>query len=554
MVLKLRFVFLLLGLAAALAAPARALDPIQSGIAREAAKCISWAPGRVDCFARSNAGTLTWVYLQNEQWSAPKDLGGKLAGPPSCVARGPGGINCFAPSAKGVLATINLNGKTWSAWSSLGGDLAPSRPACLALARDRIVCYARGRRGQLLQRRWGGGKSWDPWVNLGGALASDPECIAVGGGVACFGRGTADELVGFLPDATGKKGGWSEMGGRIDGTPSCARLKSGEAACAAQSRSGRLFLWRGMPLFQSEEPGRIVQNDETTAGDPTCIMQTGAFVCFLRTNGRGLVRKSLIGALDASTDGELDLPASIGLSCLTLNSDGVIGCGITDNDKKLYFATAGALEAGEAPNSDDEAGEDIVGAWFLSNVDTRASCRVVLTELGGNRVQMGPRCRAVGIAERPVQWDQDDDGLVLLARDGEILLRFSPAHDGRWITPPKSGALMLSRELPEAVNDTAVTPAPLDARLSEMFGPWRVLNDAAGYLCTLKLTNQRAAAGYEIAWDPACESRFPAARYWTESAGAIVFVGPGDIVVARFDANGPGKWRLQGHAGITLLR
>ena len=113
---------------------------------------------------------------------------------------------------------------------------------------------------------------------------------------------------------------------------------------------------------------------------------------------------------------------------------------------------------------------------------------------------------------------------------------------------------MLSREPPGSSNEAPVAPGPADGRLAEMFGPWRVLNDAAGYLCTLQLTNRRAAAGYGIAWDPACESRFPAVRYWTESAGAIVFVGPSDIVVARFDANGPGKWRLQGHTGITLIR
>ena len=560
MVILLRFALLLLLLA--FAAPAMALDPIQSGVAREAPKCISWAPGRVDCFTRSPAGSLTWIYLQNEQWSAPKDLGGKLAAPPSCVARGPGGINCFAPSTKGVLATINLNGKTWSAWSSLGGDLAPSRPACLALARDRLACYARGRRGQLLVRRWGGGKAWDPWQDLGGALASDPECIAVGGaGIACFGRSPSGELIGFLPDASGKKGAWAQLGGRISGTPSCARLKSGEAACAAQSRSGRLYLWRGMPLDKSEEPGRVVQNDEATADDPTCIMQAGAFVCFLRGPGRELVRRSLIGETETATDGELDLPQAIGLSCLTLNSDGVIGCGLTGDDRKLYFASAEALEAGGASEPETGAAyEEAEGAWFLSNVDTGASCRVMLTgreAFGGKRLQMGPRCRAVGIAERPVQWDQDEEGLLFLARDGEIVLRFNPAHAGRWMTPRKGAALMLSRDPPGAGNEppvSAMIPGPADTRLSEMFGPWRVVNDTAGYLCTMQLTNRRAATGYEISWDPACESRFPAVRYWTESAGAIVFVGPSDIVVARFDANGPGKWRLQGHAGITLIR
>ena len=154
-----------LSLAAALsgAVATQAWDEIQPAVAREAGDCVTWSANRIDCFSRSPSGSLTWIYRDHGRWSAPQDLGGKLAAAPSCVARGPGGINCFAISAKGVLATIYLNGTKWGAWASLGGTLKPSRVSCLSHARDRIVCFARGRTDQLMTRRWNGGKAWEPW-------------------------------------------------------------------------------------------------------------------------------------------------------------------------------------------------------------------------------------------------------------------------------------------------------------------------------------------------------------------------------------------------------
>src|SRR5262245_2281884 len=176
---RLAAALIALSLAALPASPARAWDAIQSGVMHEAAECVSWAPGRIDCLTRLSNGHLSWVYLSGGQWSAPRDLGGALASAPSCVVRGPNGLNCFATSGKGVLATINLNGTTWSAWSSLGGELLPTRVSCVAFARDRMSCFGRGREGQLVMRKWAGGKAWEQWRDLGGTLGGDPDCIPV---------------------------------------------------------------------------------------------------------------------------------------------------------------------------------------------------------------------------------------------------------------------------------------------------------------------------------------------------------------------------------------
>lgn len=553
------FFFLLL---LALPVPARAWDEIQSIVAKDAAECVSWAPDRIDCLTRTVSGSLTWTYRANGQWSVPRDLGGKLAAAPSCIVRGPGGINCFATSAKGVLATINLNGRKWSDWSSLGGNLKPSRASCVALGRDRIACFARSRTDTLAMRKWSGGKTWEPWRDLGGALSEDPECILVGGGnAACFGRGAAGELVAFLPEAAGRSGGWTTLGGRIEGKPSCVRLNSGEAACAAQSRSGRLHIWRGMPVF-ADTPGVTASIEEAVVGEPACAQIGGEFVCFARNLRRQLVRRSVGADEDGSRDGVLDAPPVAAVNCLSLADD--VACLLTDGDRKLHFALGADLvpAASGQPVAITPAIEvgPPDGTWFLTNVQTGRTCRVILAGealFGTKRLRAGPVCRVVGLPARPTHWDKERGELLFLATDGRIVLRFRPTQAGRWISPRRDQAFLLSREPVDAnvtAELTANPPPPSGREPSEMFGPWRVVDDRAGPLCTLQLTNQRHDDGYAIRWEPGCEDRLAPVRYWTESGPALVLIGHNNVVVARFEAAGPGAWRSQALGGLTLER
>lgn len=554
---RLRWAVMFVAFALGWANAAHAWDEIQAVVAREAADCVSWSARRIDCFARSPSGSLVWTHRDKGVWSAPQDLGGKLAAAPSCIVRGPGGINCFAISAKGVLATIYLNGVKWSAWASLGGELKPSRVSCVSSARDRIACFARGRGDQLVTRRWNGGKAWEPWRNLGGALTADPDCIIVGAGnAACFARGASGELVAFLPDAGGRSGGWTTLGGRIEGRPSCVRLKSGDAACAAPSRSGRLHVWRGMPFF-GQNPGLITSTDENVTAEPACALDAGAFVCFTR-NSRGLlVRRSLGNGADTTHDGLVEAPLTAAIACLSFGEAG-IGCALTDTDRRLHFASDASLrpDAADEPAGPAEARTE-TGEWYLSNLATRETCRVQLTDdvaFGAKRLRVQRRCRAVDLPARPAQWDDDDDDeIVFLAADGRILMRFEQTESGRWVSAASGAGFLLSREAPGETGEPAMA-RPADGQEAELVGPWRVTADGIGPLCTIRLTNARIDDGFAIRPDPDCDPRFMAVRYWTESGAALVFVGPGNVVVARFDSAGPGSWRSQALGGLTLTR
>jgi len=554
-----------------LAPPVNAWDEIHAGLMREGAECVSWGEGRVDCFARRADGHLSWTYLAAGKWSAPRDLGGNLAAAPSCVVRGPGGINCFATSAKGVLATIALNGSTWSRWNSLGGELIPSRALCVAPARDLMSCYARGRRGQLMMRAWRGGKTWDPWRDLGGSLTADPECIVASGAAACFGRSAAGELVAYLPDATGRGGGWTSLGGRVEGRPSCAQLTSGQTACVAQNRSGRLQMWRGMAQHAAG-PGVTISTDDITVDEPACALQSTTLVCFVRSPGRQLVRRSLGTGVDNSRDGILPSPSVGALSCLSLGSEG-LACFVTDTSGKLHFASNHALEAGAVEQPSTAADLGAAGAWYLSNLSTSAVCRVWLTSdlaLGAKRMRLGPRCRFLELPGHPGQWDQDENELLFLDPGGQIVLRFYSTETGRWISPRRGIGFLLTREPPENVEVApGLLPEPEPAlpprssrngvggapdMFSEMLGSWRVLAAGRGFVCTIRLTTTAESRGFAVLFADACASFLPPVRYWNDSGPAILFFDGSGDVVARFDSTGTGEWRADDLGGLTLSR
>jgi hypothetical protein len=534
---------------------AKAWDEIQPAVTRDAAECVSWSANRIDCFARTPSGSLSWVYRENGKWSAPHDLGGKLAAAPSCVVRGPGGINCFATSAKGVLATIYLNGSTWGKWASLGGELKVSRVSCVNLGRDRIVCFARGRADQLVSRRWFGGQTWEPWRDLGGALGGDPECVLVGGAsAACFVRSAAGELVAFLPDAAGRSGGWTTLGGRVEGKPSCVRLKSGEAACAIQSRSSRLQMWRGMPIF-GENTGLITSIDDTVTVEPACALQGATLVCFTRNSRRQLVRH-VWGEGDPSRDVVNDAPQVAAIGCVSVGEN--MGCALTDAAHKLQFAAIQDLAATTPqPAPAAVVDENVEGPWYLANLANGGVCRVHLAAeslFGAKLLRAGPRCRVVDLPARLAQWDQSEGGLTFFSEDGRILLRFHSPEPGRWMSAGRDGAYQLSREPPGDRSDRGEGgPPPED--MDELSGAWRVIADDRGEICTVRLTTARVDEGFAVRWDdPACDDRFAGIRYWAETGTAFVLVGRDNVLVARFDSAGPGVWHSPALGGLTLKR
>jgi hypothetical protein len=81
---------------------------------------------------------------------------------------------------------------------------------------------------------------------------------------------------------------------------------------------------------------------------------------------------------------------------------------------------------------------------------------------GAKRLRIRPACSRVGLPARPAQWDQDENELMFLAADGRSLVRFHSTRAGRWISPRRDQAFLLTREPPEETGEASTlsdTPA-----------------------------------------------------------------------------------------------
>jgi hypothetical protein len=123
------------------------------------------------------------------EWGAWESFGGILLEEPDCVSWGPGRLDCFARSTDQAMWHRWWDGGQWGAWESLGGALL-EQPDCVSWGSDRIDCFARGT-DQAMWHRWWDGWQWGGWETLGGILLEQPDCVSWGPNrLDCFARGT----------------------------------------------------------------------------------------------------------------------------------------------------------------------------------------------------------------------------------------------------------------------------------------------------------------------------------------------------------------------------
>ncbi|NSJ92800.1 carbohydrate-binding protein, partial [Coprococcus sp. MSK.21.13] len=90
----------------------------------------SWAPNRLDLFARGTNRELTHRWRQNSRWSNWESLGGILTSSPSAVSWGPNRIDVVVRGTDNAMYHKWWDGSRWNDWESLGGILTSAPSIC----------------------------------------------------------------------------------------------------------------------------------------------------------------------------------------------------------------------------------------------------------------------------------------------------------------------------------------------------------------------------------------------------------------------------------------
>ena len=209
----------------------------RGGYVTSAAGISSWAPGRLDLFARGGDYQLyhKW-YDDGPGWSAWEPLGGSLTTGPAAVSWADGRIDVFARGSDNSLIHKWFQWSTgWSAWESLGGYLT-SAPAVTSWAPGRLDVFVRGS-DNAVWHKWFDGR-WSDWESLGGATLFAPAA-------ASWGEGRIDLFVRGTDNALWHKSfedGWSEwdsLGGNLTSAPAASSWGTGRIDVFARGADKR---------------------------------------------------------------------------------------------------------------------------------------------------------------------------------------------------------------------------------------------------------------------------------------------------------------------------
>ena len=187
---------------------------------------VSWAPGRLDVFARGGDDKLWQRFSTNggaswSDWIKPVGDNGTLASPPDASTRGPNTIDVWVLGTDNNVYQLWWDGVTWNGWLGQGRPSGPgisggSHPTAISRDGTRVDVFARGGDNKLWQKTWSG-FDWSSWVQPvgdAGTLGSSPDATSWDTtNLVVFIVGT-DQHMYALPFGTGGWGAWVRLAGQ----------------------------------------------------------------------------------------------------------------------------------------------------------------------------------------------------------------------------------------------------------------------------------------------------------------------------------------------------
>ena len=173
------------------------------GVISSSPDVCSWAPGRLDVFARGTDNAL-WHRWYDGGWSGWESLGGVITSDPAAVSwgsrphrrlRARHGQRALAQVVRRQLVGLGVPRRGRSSTARTSASWAPGR----------LDVFARGTDNALWHKWYDGG--WLDWESLGGVIASDPSAVSWGHGrIDVFARGTNRPSCTSGTTATGPTG------------------------------------------------------------------------------------------------------------------------------------------------------------------------------------------------------------------------------------------------------------------------------------------------------------------------------------------------------------
>lgn len=204
-----------------------------------APSAASWAPGRLDVFARGSNGALIHKWYDGNSWQGWESLGGSLTSAPAAVSWASGRLDVFARGPGNDLIHKWYGAAGWSGWESLGGILSAG-PGAASWAAGRLDVFVTGG-DRALWHRWYDGNGWAGWESLGGVLTSSPSAASMSAGrVDVFGRGGDRALWHRWYAATGWAA-WEPLGGILASGPGVTSWGSGRLDVFIQATDNALW-------------------------------------------------------------------------------------------------------------------------------------------------------------------------------------------------------------------------------------------------------------------------------------------------------------------------